>query len=215
MTCTWPGGRTAARDAFGALGSAHLVASPGLDVAEAGRSRARRPNQREFSLGDGKERQRLRQGEAKSARWLSGPGLLGGRQVVNKAALAPEWRRRAAGAVAVEGSGPATPAGLEEPRPHPHLRRGAEHQTPGPPGVSGEMCWRGLPRAVAVPSPRVPAPDSSWRGWKLAPWRPELRPTWRRWYAGRAPPCACAPRRPLEYRKDNDIMDLSQDPLAS
>lgn len=52
-----------------------------------------------------------------------------------------------------------------------------------------------LAQAVAVPSPRVPAPDSSWRGWKLAPWRPELRPTWRRWYAGRAPPCACAPRR--------------------
>ncbi|KAM7225630.1 hypothetical protein CapIbe_023607 [Capra ibex] len=77
------------------------------------------------------------------------------------------------------------------------------------------MCWRVLPRAVAVPSPRAPAPDSSWRGWKLAPWRPELRPTWRRWYAGPAPPCACAPRRPLEYQKDNDIMDLSQDALAS
>ena len=46
MTCTWPGGRTAARDALGALGSAHLVASRGLDVAEAGRSRAQRPNQR-------------------------------------------------------------------------------------------------------------------------------------------------------------------------
>ena len=48
------------------------------------------PGWKEFSLCDGKERQRLRQGEAKSARWLSGPGLLGGRQVGHRAGWSAE-----------------------------------------------------------------------------------------------------------------------------
>lgn len=49
-------------------------------------------------------------------------------------------------------------------------------------------------QAAALPSGPAPAPGSSCRGWTRAPWRPELRPTWRRWFAGRAPHCACAPR---------------------
>ncbi|XP_057351520.1 PDZ domain-containing protein MAGIX isoform X5 [Manis pentadactyla] len=50
-------------------------------------------------------------------------------------------------------------------------------------------------QAGALASPLVLGPGSSWRGWTRVPWRRELRPTWRRWYAGRAPHRACAPRR--------------------
>lgn len=50
-------------------------------------------------------------------------------------------------------------------------------------------------QAGALASPQALGPGSSWHGWTDVPWLRELRPTWRRWYAGRAPHCACAPRR--------------------
>ncbi|XP_040324762.1 formin-like protein 20 [Herpailurus yagouaroundi] len=52
MTRSLSGGRTAASDAFGAPGRAHLAARPSLGAAVAGWSRARRPDPRSHLPGD-------------------------------------------------------------------------------------------------------------------------------------------------------------------